>query len=145
MTFSWKTPKQEVIDSIKSWGFTFNADKQRWDKGTLNGSKCSKLKVWFSARDQLDGVEAKYEDIDSATSRRIFDRYVQQTCEKHGTANFVSSENGDIKRSRVAWIFSERDDIQHDMIVIARFDDYLLFHAARNMPPLFNVAPSTGE
>jgi hypothetical protein len=31
------------------------------------------------------------------------------------------------------------------MIVIAGFDDYVLFHAARNMPPLFDVTPSTEE
>src|SRR5687767_13414767 len=79
MNFDWQTPRQVVIDSIRSWGFTFNSDKQRWDNGALNGFRCSKLKVWFSEKDLLDGVEAKYLDLDTASSQTIFDRYVEQT------------------------------------------------------------------
>jgi hypothetical protein len=145
MNFSWQTSKREVLDSITSWGFTFNADKQRWDKGMLNGYRCNKLKVWFNDKDLFEGVEAKYQDLDTATSRMILEHYVEQTRAKHGKPTFITSDNGPVKLSRYGWRFSDANDPAHDMIVIAGFEDYVLFHAARNMPPLFDVQTSIEE
>jgi hypothetical protein len=143
MNFSWQTSKQEVINSVKRWGFTFNDAKQRWDKGMLNGFKCNKLQLWFSADSMLEGAEAKYQDNDSATSTAIFDRFASQLTREHGKPDICESATGYATLTRLGWRFNGASEQTHDMIVLDHFDNYVLFHAARNMPPLFELAPSS--
>ncbi len=145
MNFGWSTPKQEVIDSIQRWGFNFNADKQRWEKGMLNGSECDKLKVWFSDKDLFAGAEAKYLDLDSLTSTSIRDRYVEQLTSLHGEPESVRIASGPLQLDRIAWSFSSPEDTMQDMIVLTHFPDYVIVHASRNMPHLFDFAPSSEE
>jgi hypothetical protein len=132
--FSWKTPKQEVIDSLKSWGFVHNPAKDQWQGGMLNGYRCDKLRVWFGQQDHFEGVEAKYLDLDSSMSNTIFDRYVAQTTVLHGAPDRVDKGNADIAFDRRIWIFSPPDADTKDITTIVRFVDYVLFHAARNAP-----------
>ena len=141
MNFGWSSPKQAVLDSIRQWGFSFNADKQRWEKGTLNGFRCSKLKVWFSEQERFAGAEAKYLDLDSVSSASIRDKFVGQLTALHGEPESVRISTGSISLDRIAWTFSSPDEVMQDMIVLTHFPDYVIVHAARNMPAPFDLAP----
>jgi hypothetical protein len=145
MNFGWNTPKHEVIDSVKDWGFTFNSEKQRWDKGMLNGVRCNKLKLWFSDDSLLQGAEAKYQELDTALAAAPFARYESQLRAEHGSPTIQDKADGSVKLSRLGWKLSGNGDTQNDMIVIDRFRDYVLFHAARNMPPVFEMTSPTDE
>lgn len=141
MQFDWKSTKAEVLDSVRAWGFLHNAAKDRWEGGTLNGYRCSKLRVWFNERDLLQGVQARYDGIDSATSRAIFYRYLEQLTRAHGPADNIDRTDEGIAQERCSWIFSRPGDEMRDMTTITRFIDYVLFHAARNNPEPFNYLP----
>lgn len=139
MNFGWSTPRAEVIDSLMQWGFTFNPDKQRWDKGMLNGALCSKLKVWFDEKDHFAGAEAKYLGLDTQDSRTLLDRYVTQLTRIHGRPDMHDVHGEDVRLERIAWSFSPEEDDMQDMIVLTHFPDYLILHTSRNMPKLFEL------
>jgi hypothetical protein len=134
LQFNWNSSKHEVIDSLKSWKFTHNPAKDRWEYGMLNGYRCDKLRVWFGEQDHLEGVEAKYLDLDSSISKTIFDRYVTQTTALHGEPDRADSGEADIAFDRRIWIFSPSEADTKDITTIVRFVDYVIFHAARNAP-----------
>ena len=141
MNFGWSSPKQAVLDSIRQWGFSFNSDKQRWEKGMLNGARCSKLRVWFSAQDKLDGAEAKYLGLDTASSAQIRERFLKQLSALHGEPESVKISTGSLEFERIAWRFSPPEESMQDMIVMTCFPDYVIVHAARNMPEPFDLTP----
>ncbi len=142
MNFGWSTPKHEVIDSIQRWGFALNTDKQRWEKGRLNGFTCSKLRVWFSDKDLLTGAEAKYLDLDASTSNALRMQLVEQLTSLHGSPEVTSASSGVTKVDRLSWSFSAPTDMFQDMIVLTHFPDYVILHAARNMPKPFDLIPA---
>jgi hypothetical protein len=139
MNHGWWSKREHVEAALRAHGFTYNAEKTRWQDGEYEGFPCERMKVSFDSAGYLQSAEARFEKIDSAMSERIFTHFQHSISQMYGSPDIIEDEHAPITMNRRTWDEGRTQGELRELIVLTRFNDVVIYSASRVAPPPYRT------